>query len=180
MNILLHICCAPCAIYPVEILKKEGHKFAGFFYNPNIHLYSEYLKRKAVVERHSQEEAYNVFYPGYEVEKYFQYVTDNENLKTRCPVCWWLRLQNTAIVAAENGFEAFSTTLLGSPYQDHDVIKTIGEDIASKAGLKFYYNDFRAGFNAGRDKARAKGYYLQNYCGCIFSEKERIEKKGQK
>ncbi len=179
MNILLHICCAPCAFYPVELLKKEGHKFAGYFYNPNIHLYSEYLKRKGEVEKHSKKESYNVIYPDYEVEKYFQYVIDNEDQKNRCPVCWWLRLDRCARFAAENGFEAFTTTLLGSPYQDHEVIKTIVEDIASKAGLKFYYQDFRTGFKAGRDKARAAGYYLQNYCGCIFSEKERIEKKGK-
>ncbi len=177
MNILLHICCAPCAIYPVEILKKEGHKFAGLFYNPNIHLYSEYLKRKGEVEKHSKEESYNTIYPEYEVEKYFQYIADNENLKTRCPMCWWLRLDKAARFALENGFEAFTTTLLGSPYQDHETIKNIGEDVASKTGLRFYYKDFRVGFKGAQGIARAKGYYIQNYCGCIFSEKERIEKK---
>lgn len=179
MNILLHICCAPCAFYPVELLKKEGHKFAGYFYNPNIHLYSEYLKRKGEVEKHSKAESYNVVYPDYEVEKYFQYIIDNEDRKNRCPVCWWLRLEKAVRFAVENGFEAFTTTLLGSPYQDHEVVKAIGEDIASKTGLRFYYQDFRIGFKEGRDKARAAGYYLQNYCGCIFSEKEKIEKKGQ-
>ena len=180
MNILLHICCAPCAFYPVEQLKKERHKFAGFFYNPNIHLYSEYLKRKCEVEKYFKEESCNVICPDYEVEKYFQYITDNEGLKNRCPVCWWLRLEKAAKFAIENGFEAFTTTLLGSPYQDHEVIKTICEDVASKTGLKFYYNDFRVGFKNGREKARIKGYYIQNYCGCIFSEKEKIEKKNNK
>jgi len=176
MNILLHICCAPCAVYPVAELKKEGHKFTGFFYNPNIHLYSEYLKRRAEVEKHSKEEGYNVIHPEYDVERYFRYITDNEAAPKRCPVCWWLRLEKAALFSAENGFDAFTTTLLGSPYQDHAILKQIGEDIASKAGLKFYYRDFRPGFKAGRDKARAKGYYVQNYCGCIFSEKERIER----
>ena len=89
-------------------------------------------------------------------------------------------MEKTAKFAAENGFEAFTTTLLGSPYQDHDVIKNICEDIAPKAGLKFYYNDFRTGFKAGQDEARSRGYYVQNYCGCIFSEKEKIEKKLEK
>ncbi len=163
-------------MFPVEELKKEGHKFAGFFYNPNIHLYSEYLKRKDEVRRHSKEESYNVIYPEYEVEKYFRHITDNEAQKYRCPVCWWLRLEKAAEFAAQNGFEAFTTTLLGSPYQDHAVLKNICEDIANRMGLKFYYRDFRAGFKDGRAKAKANGYYLQNYCGCIFSEKERIEK----
>ena len=177
MNILLHICCAPCAMYPVEELKREGHKFAGFFYNPNIHLYSEYLKRKTEVERHSKEKACNVLYPDYEVEKYFQYITDSEALKDRCPVCWWLRLEKTARFAAENGFDAFTTTLLGSPYQDHEILKRICADIAPRAGLKFYYKDFRVGFKEARNRAKSEGYYIQNYCGCVFSEKERIEKR---
>ncbi|MDD5136199.1 MAG: epoxyqueuosine reductase QueH, partial [Candidatus Omnitrophica bacterium] len=102
MNILLHICCAPCSIYPVEELKRKGHKFAGFFYNPNIHLYSEYLKRKAEVEKHSKEEGYNVIYPEYEVEKYFQYIADNETFGKRCAVCWWLRLEKAVRFAIEN------------------------------------------------------------------------------
>ncbi|MFA6321144.1 MAG: epoxyqueuosine reductase QueH [Candidatus Omnitrophota bacterium] len=177
MNILLHVCCAPCAIYPVEEIKKEGHKFAAFFYNPNIHLYSEYLKRKGEVEKHAKKESYNLVPANYEVEKFFQYTTDNEDAKNRCPVCWWLRLEKTARVALENGFEGFTTTLLGSPYQDHEIIKKICEDIAAKTGLKFYYKDFRTGFKDGQKKAKAEGYYLQNYCGCIFSEKEKIEKK---
>ena len=63
MNILLHTCCAPCAISPVEELKKEGHKFAAFFYNPNIHLYSEYLKRKGEVEKHAKKESFNIIPP---------------------------------------------------------------------------------------------------------------------
>ncbi len=177
MNILLHVCCAPCAIYPVQVIKKEGHKFAAFFYNPNIHLYSEYLKRKAEVEKHSKSEGYNVICGDYELEKFFQYITDNEDKKNRCPVCWWMRLEKAARFAAENGFEAFSTTLLVSPYQDHEIIKQIGEDIASKSGLKFYYQDFRVGFKEAQKKARAENYYIQNYCGCVFSEKEKIEKK---
>lgn len=77
------------------------------------------------------------------------------------------------------GFDAFTTTLLGSPYQEHEIIKQLGEDLAGQAGIKFYYEDFRAGFKDAHDKARKKGIYCQNYCGCIFSEKERIEKKGK-
>jgi len=176
MNILLHICCAPCSIFPIEELRKEGHLLAGFFYNPNIHPYSEYLKRKAEVEKYSKEVKLNVTYGDYEVEKYFEYITYNEKgLEIRCPVCWWLRMEAAVKFAKENGFEAFTTTLLASPYQDHDVLKKICEDIAQKAGLKFYYKDFRPGFKEAREKAKAKGMYLQNYCGCLFSEKERIE-----
>lgn len=177
MNILLHICCAPCAIYPVESLKKAGHKLAGFFYNPNIQPYSEYRKRQAEVEKYSKESSLNVIYGDYDLEKYFQTVAYDGKAKDRCPECWWLRLINTAKCAKENGFDAFTTTLLASPYQDQDTIKVIGADIADKAGLKFYFEDFRPGFKAAHDKARAAGMYFQNYCGCVFSERERIEAK---
>ena len=78
--------------------------------------------------------------------------------------------------AKENGFDAFTTTLLGSPYQDHETLKKICEDIAKNAGIKFYYDDFRVGFKKAQDTAKSKGIYRQNYCGCLFSEKERMEK----
>jgi predicted adenine nucleotide alpha hydrolase (AANH) superfamily ATPase len=184
MNVLLHICCAGCAIYPLEALRKAGHRVAGYFYNPNIHPYSEYLKRKATVEKFAGESGLNVIFADYEIEHFFQYIVYNESSQTardiRCPACWWLRLEKAAAFAKENGFEAFTTTLLGSPYQDQGVIKDIGADIARRFGLIFYFEDFREGFKAAQDLARSKGMYLQNYCGCVFSEKERIEEKAAK
>lgn len=184
MKILLHICCAPCAIYPVEALKKSGHQITGYFYNPNIHPYSEHLKRKAEVEKFAQESGVNVVFADYELEHYFQYIVYNEATPTakdsRCPACWWMRLEKAAAFAKGNGFEAVTTTLLGSPYQDQDIIKDIGTDIAKRFGLTFYFEDFRKGFRAAHDLAKSKGMYLQNYCGCVFSEKERIEEKAAK
>ena len=180
MNILLHICCAPCAIYPIETLKKEGRKIAGFFYNPNIHPYSEYLKRKGEVEKYSKEVALNVIYSDYDIEDYFQNIVYNENEPNRCPVCWWIRLKKAAQFAKENNFEAFTTTLLGSPYQDHSVVKKLGEDVAGQAGVLFYYQDFRVGFKDAHEVAKSKHIYCQNYCGCLFSEKETIEKRSHK
>ena len=177
MNILLHICCAPCAIFPVEELKKEGGKTAGFFYNPNIHPYSEYLRRRDAVEKYAIETGLGVLVSDYDLEKYFQYIVFNEALDKRCPVCWWLRMEASALFARDKGFDAFTTTLLGSPYQDHATVKAICEDVAKKTGIKFYYKDFRTGFKAAHAQAKSKGMYCQNYCGCIFSEKERIDKK---
>ena len=86
----------------------------------------------------------------------------------------------TAKFARENAFDAFTTTLLGSPYQDHDVLMSICEDTAKESGVKFYYQDFRTGFKTAHEKARKGGMYCQNYCGCLFSEKERIEKRENK
>jgi len=180
LNVLLHICCAPCAIFPIEELKKEGHKLAGFFYNPNIHPYSEYLKRKEALEKYCREVAVFVTGSDYDLGNYFQKISCDEEPKSRCPSCWWVRLERTAGFAKDNGFDAFTTTLLGSPYQGQDAIRSIGEDIAKRLGIKFYYRDFRAGFKFAHDLAKKKGIYCQNYCGCVFSEKERIEKKGHK
>ncbi|MBI4974246.1 MAG: epoxyqueuosine reductase QueH [Candidatus Omnitrophica bacterium] len=179
MNILLHICCAPCAIAPVEELKKEGHKVTGYFYNPNVHPYSEYLKRVAEVERYSKDINLSVHYSDYDIENYFQHIVYNEALKNRCPVCWWLRLEKTAKYAKSNGFDSFTTTLLGSPYQDQDVVKEICLDVAKTLELDFYYKDFRPYFKGAHMSARSKGMYCQNYCGCVFSEKERIERSTQ-
>jgi predicted adenine nucleotide alpha hydrolase (AANH) superfamily ATPase len=113
----------------------------------------------------------------YDIEKFFQFITYNEKQGDRCPICWWIRLEKTAEIAKENGFEAFTTTLLGSPYQDHEIVKKISEDVAEKAGIKFYYEDFRTGFKRAMADAKSKGIYCQNYCGCLFSERERLEKK---
>ena len=122
----------------------------------------------------------NVLYGDYDLEKYFQTVAYDGLIEDRCPECWWLRMIGTAKFAKENGFDAFTTTLLASPYQDQDVIKSIGEDVAARCELKFYSEDFRPGFKAAHEKARAMGMYCQSYCGCVFSEKERIEEKEQK
>lgn len=180
MDILLHICCAPCTIYPLEELRREGHRVAGFFYNPNIHPYSEYLKREEEVEKLAKRTGLNVIHEDYDIENYFQHIVYNEALQNRCPVCWWMRIERAAKFAKENGLEAFTTTLLGSPYQDHEVIKKLCEDVAEHAGVKFYYKDFRPGFKAAQEKARSEGMYMQNYCGCLFSEIDRIEKKSKK
>ena len=177
MNVLLHVCCAPCAIFPIQALKEKGHKIAGLFYNPNIHPTCEYLKRRSEVEVYAKETGVNIMHSDYDIENYFQHIVYNEAANDRCPVCWRLRLERAAKTARDNGFEAVTTTLLGSPYQDQEAIKHICESIAKNIGLKFYYEDFRVGFKKAHKLARSKGMYCQNYCGCVFSEKERLEKK---
>jgi predicted adenine nucleotide alpha hydrolase (AANH) superfamily ATPase len=93
--------------------------------------------------------------------------------RKRCAFCYKLRLEKTARLAAEKGYDAFSTTLLISPYQNHDLIRQTGVELASVYGIEFLYRDFRPLFRQGREQARAAGYYMQKYCGCIFSEEER-------
>jgi len=176
MRLLLHICCGPCALYPIK--KLLGTKFkevTGFYYNPNIHPPSEYKKRKDALHDVEKELGLKVIYPPYEIEEYFKKIVSKENTFERCRLCWELRLLGAARFAKENDFDSFTTTLLISPYQNHELVKEIGEDIAHKIRIEFYYEDFRKGFRASQEEAKKHDMYRQKYCGCVFSELERVK-----
>lgn len=177
MKLLLHICCAPCCIYPFQQLTaRDNLELTAFFYNPNIHPYSEYLSRRKSVEEFSQKNNLTLNCHKYDIENFFRRVTSNEDNQKRCPLCWRMRLEETARFARESNFDFFSTTLLISPYQNHDSIREIGEDIAEEQGIKFYYCDFRSGFRHSQNEARRHNLYRQKYCGCLYSERERYAK----
>ena len=96
-----------------------------------------------------------------------------DDLENRCvKYCYRVRLEQTARYAKEHGYDTFSTTLLISPYQNHNALKKIGEEMAEKYGLNFLYRDFRPGFREGQAEARELGLYMQKYCGCVFSEEQ--------
>lgn len=177
MKILLHTCCAPCLIYPKEVLTAKGFKVQGFFYNPNIHPFSEYKKRLQALKDYSCRSADEITYAEYDFQNFFRVVVNHETTPKRCKLCWDIRLKKTAIFAKENGFDYFSTTLLVSPYQDIDLIKDIAEKIAKEHSIKFYFENFRSGFRKAHTQAREKGIYCQKYCGCIYSEKERYDRR---
>ncbi len=179
MKVLLHTCCAPCLIYPLERLKAQGYEVEGFFYNPNIHPFNEYKNRKQAVIDYSRIAQVNVVYPEYEPAEFFQAVNSKEKNPGRCRLCWQLRLEKTAQLAKERKFDLFSTTLLVSPYQDQGVIKNTGSDISAQEGVNFYYEDFRPGFRKAHEEARIQGIYCQNYCGCIYSEIERCRQSAR-
>jgi len=176
MKILLHCCCAPCSIYPFKELFKEN-QVSGFYFNPNIHPYQEFTKRREALEEFSRQTGFDVIFPSYEPSEFFRAISYNEHKEARCGICWHMRLKRTADFAKENGFDTFTTTLLISPYQDQLVIKEMGESIAKETGVDFYYQDFREGFRASQNEARDKNLYRQKYCGCIYSEMERFKKK---
>lgn len=180
MNLLLHICCAPCLIYPLERLKSIGNSVEGVFYNPNIHPFSEYKNRKKAVEDLSLSLALTVKYPDYLPQDFFNKINLKELPPERCFLCWSLRLEKTAFLAKDNGFDAFTSTLLVSPYQDQEALKKIGNDIAKNIGIEFYYEDFRVGFKKAHEQAKTSGIYCQKYCGCIYSERERFDKTARK
>lgn len=171
MKLLLHTCCAPCLIYPLEKLFLEGFKVTGFFYNPNIHPFAEYLRRKEALALLAP--AAEIIYPAYAPGEFFRAVNLQEAGLERCKICWRLRLKQTAQAAKQAGCDYFTTTLLVSPYQDQELLKKIGNEAGSEEGIEFYYADFRPGFRSAHNEARAKGIYCQKYCGCIYSEIER-------
>lgn len=166
---MLHTCCAPCLIYPLQRLREKKFEAEGFFYNPNIHPLSEYNRRKEAVGDFSKEAKVEIIYPENLPQEFFRAVNLKEDKPQRCAACWHLRLEKTAHAAKEKGFDYFSTTLLVSPYQDQGLLKEIGNDIVKETGVGFYYEDFRSGFNKAHDEAKAKGIYCQRYCGCIYS-----------
>jgi len=179
LRLLLHVCCGPCALYPLEVLRTEGHEVQGYFFNPNIHPYAEYVRRKETLAAYAKGEGWPViFAKEYPVEEYFRMVVYRE--AERCRFCYILRLQQAARVARHGGFEAFSTTLLVSPFQKHDLIREAGESIASAYGLTFAYRDFRPGFKEAVQRSKELNMYRQKYCGCLYSEKDRFIQKGQK
>lgn len=175
MKILLHACCGPCAIYPVKKLRENNYDVMGFFYKNNIHPYTECLKRQQALETYADQIELKVIYQeGYDLEGFLQKIIFRE--KKRCNICYHDRLLSTALIAKKGKFDFYSTTLLYSKFQNHELIKSFGESIGKSVGIPFYYEDFRAGWKEGIETSKQLGMYRQQYCGCIYSEKERYYK----
>ncbi|HAJ56711.1 MAG TPA: hypothetical protein DCL35_02950 [Candidatus Omnitrophica bacterium] len=179
-KVLLHICCGPCAISCVEALRQAGFETEGFFYNPNIHPFSEYLKRYEAVIAAGDRMRLSVIYHKYDFEKFLREVSCIENRQEQHRFCWRIRLEETARMAREKEIENFTTTLLSSPYQDIGQIKVLGAEVAAKYGLSFLPEDFRRGFAESHKRSKEWQLYHQNYCGCVYSEKESIEQREKK
>lgn len=171
-NMLLHTCCGPCAVECVEYLKNEGAVADLFFYNPNIHPYLEYKARLESAEKFADIKGLKFLnHKDYCLEEFLDNVDYH---KTRCEDCYKLRLEETAKYASKNGYKSFSTTLLVSPYQNHEKIIELATEAGKKYGIDFYYFDPRENFRKGQQQARELGLYMQKYCGCVFSEYERF------
>jgi len=175
MNILLHVCCGPCALYPLKVLREKGHLVRGYFYNPNIHPFLEFRRRLSALQQMAEKENFNLTIDDtYGLKEYLRRVVFNED--DRCSFCYDLRLEQAVKRAATEGADAMSTTLLYSKYQKHDLIREKGERLARAYGIAFYYEDFRVGWEEGIDRAKEMELYRQPYCGCIYSEQERYDK----
>ncbi len=172
MRILLHICCGPCTIYPLRILRETGHEPTGFYFNPNIHPFTEYKRRAETLAFYAREQGLTVIWPeDYSMETFFRKVAAHE--ADRCQFCYLLRLTETVRTAKEHGFAAFTTTLLYSKFQKHEVIREIAERLGREGGISFMYRDFRVGWQEGVRLSKERVMYRQSYCGCLYSEKER-------
>ena len=176
MKLLLHTCCAPCSVHCIDSLRAEGIEPTLFWYNPNIHPYQEYKARRDTLKSYAASiGAALLVREEYGLRPFVRAVAGD--LNHRCAYCYARRLEETARYAELHGFDAISTTLLISPYQDHEAIVETGERLAGAYGLEFLYRDFRPGFRSGQARARELGLYMQKYCGCVFSEEERYTKQ---
>ena len=180
MRVLLHICCAPCACYPIKWLKERGYEIVGLWYNPNIHPCTEFVKRMETVKKLEKIEGIKVIYfDTYEPEKWFRAVAFREEKPVRCQICYSMRLEMAAAVAKKGKFDAFTSTLFYSKYQKRELMVSLAENAARKFGVRFLNVDFREGWKEGIEIAKTEGLYRQQYCGCLYSEKERYCPKGK-
>jgi epoxyqueuosine reductase len=176
MKLLLHICCGPCSIYPVQSLRNQGFDIQGFFFNPNIHPYKEFQRRLETLQAYAAEIGLSLQVDArYLLEEFLAEAMRSD--QARCGSCYFMRLRRTAQEALRCGMDAFSTTLLVSPYQDQERIRRVGEAVAVEVGIPFHYEDFRSGWSGAVQESRERSMYRQPYCGCIFSEKERYCKE---
>lgn len=169
----MHTCCAPCSVYCIDKLREEGIEPTAYWYNPNIHPYTEYKARRECLKEYTKSiNVQAIFEEEYGLDEFCKEAV--KNLNARCVnYCYPVRLRKTFEYAKEHGYDTVTTTLLYSIYQKHDFIKKLMEQYSEEYGIDFLYRDFRVGFWEGHQKAHDLGLYMQKYCGCIFSEESR-------
>lgn len=175
-KVLLHCCCAPCSVSCIEPLRAEGIEPTAFWFNPNIHPFKEYeARRDCLIEYTKAVDISLIVRENYGLREFIKNTANN--IYGRCGYCYYHRLEETAKYASEHGFNAFTSTLLASIYQNHELMIKYCEELAEKYSVEFLYRDFRPNFREGNKKARDMGLYMQKYCGCIFSEEDRYLKQ---
>ena len=187
-SVLLHMCCGPCSLMPVQRLRQESFLVTGFFFNPNIHPLQEYLRRREAAVLAAQRLHLPVLAPDLDDPDAWNIITwlaavnnpaqvADPSGPGRCAFCYRSRLTLTAQTAKLHGFSAFTTSLLYSRMQRHELIIDAGQQAAALTGIPFLYRDFRDDWQAGIDTSKDWDLYRQNYCGCIYSEAERFAAK---
>lgn len=180
-TLLLHSCCAPCSSYVLEYL--SGYfEITVFYYNPNIYPEEEYRKRAAeqeeLIRKMPLRHPVSFLEGDFDKGRFYEAVRGVEEIPEggeRCRRCFCLRLSETARLAAERGFDFFTTTLTISPLKHAGTLNEIGEKLAAEYGVSWLASDFkkRNGYKRSTELSREYGLYRQNYCGCVFSRRER-------
>ncbi|MBP5159999.1 MAG: epoxyqueuosine reductase QueH [Lachnospiraceae bacterium] len=180
-TLLLHACCAPCSSYVLEYLSGI-FEITVLYYNPNISPRSEYDQRVAELERLIGEmpagHKVKLIKGAYEPEKFEEIANGLEAVPEggeRCFRCYRLRLEETARIAAEQGFDYFTTTLSISPLKNSAKLNEIGAELAAEHGVSYLFSDFKkkGGYQRSIELSREYGLYRQDYCGCVYSLEER-------
>ena len=175
MRVLLHACCGPCALYPLTSLRGEGIEVTGFFFNHNIHPYQEYVRRRDTAKQMAELEGMDLLVKDeYRMEEFLAAVASEP--EGRCSYCYASRLDAAAAASRKGGFDAFTSSLFYSRYQNHELMRQKAEEAAARHGILFLYRDFRPGWQEGIRRSKELGLYRQQYCGCIYSEKDRYYK----
>lgn len=182
-KLLLHSCCAPCSSYVIETLTKY-FDITILYYNPNIEPYEEYLKRKEEEIRFIKEfnniNKLDIMDCDYDLDKFRAMTKGLEEIPEggiRCFKCYELRMRKTASIAKENNFDYFATTLTVSPYKNSNKLNEIGAKLQEEYGIKYLYSDFKKkeGYKRSIELSKQYNLYRQNYCGCVYSRKQKIE-----
>lgn len=187
-TLLLHSCCAPCSSYVLEYLSSY-FKITVLYYNPNIYPESEYSKR--IIEQQTLIGEMNTKYPvqfiagSYDKEKFYEMAKGLEEVKeggVRCFKCYELRLRETAEIAKEGGYDYFTTTLSISPLKNAAKLNEIGLKLAEEYGVSYLTSDFKKknGYKRSVELSAQYGLYRQDYCGCEFSMRQRLEEQRAK
>ena len=182
-RLLLHSCCAPCSSYVLEYLS-QYFEITVFYYNPNLYPEREFIKRSAEQRRLIDE--MKVVHPvtfvegKFEKERFYRTVAGLENVPEggeRCFRCYELRLGETAELAAQGGFDYFTTTLTISPLKNAQKLNEIGLRLSAEYGVEYLVSDFkkRNGYKRSVELSAEHGMYRQDYCGCVYSWRERHE-----
>jgi predicted adenine nucleotide alpha hydrolase (AANH) superfamily ATPase len=179
-DVILHICCGPCATYSIEHLNNNNYNITGYFYNPNIEPVEEYEKRlNTFIQYLDNVEINDLFVDDYDNEKWRDFVIEYKNEPEggkRCEKCIEYRLKKTAEFCKKRKIKKFTTTLSISPHKNFEFIKKTGEQIAEKNGLEFLPFDFKKnnGFKKSVEISKKYNMYRQKYCGCLFSMRTTI------
>jgi len=183
-RLLLHTCCAPCSSRCIEYLSNY-FDITVLYYNPNISPVEEYIKRKEeqirFLNEFNSKNKLDILDIEYNYQDFLNIVEGLENEKEggkRCFNCYRLRLEKTAKVALENNYDFFGTTLTVSPYKNSQILNKIGEELENKYNIKYLFSDFKKkeGYKRSIELSKEYNLYRQDYCGCVYSKKERDEK----